>query len=493
MGRAKKLPAPDAPDFLPTPPPFRGTILDLMDLAGMHGPMWEAWRTYWRAIFALPMDAADLARFQKHTGRLAPPTEPVTEGWLLVGRRGGKSRDKALAACYLAISRDYTTILAPGERAVIPVIAADRKQARQVLNYLKGLVALGTVAPYLLRAPLASSVEFNTGVTVEIATASYRTTRGFTVVALVADEVAFWRSDDSAEPDTEVLNALRGGMATVPDSKILAGSTPYARKGELYRAHTEYYGKDIPDILVWNADTLSMHRTPRLEKFVAREFDKDPIVAASEYGTDGHVQFRADVESFVDPEAVLAVTVVNRFELEPVRDERGNLTMRYVAFTDPSGGSQDAWTLAIGHVVDLKPVLDAVRETRPPFSPEAVVKDFAVLLKSYAISEIEGDHYGGEFPRELFRKHGITYRTSDAPKSEIYKEWLPMLNAGRMELLDVPRLKNQFVGLERRVERSGKDSIDHAPGGHDDIANAVAGVLVRAARKRPVMVTRVAV
>jgi hypothetical protein len=55
---------------------------------------------------------------------------------------------------------------------------------------------------------------------------------------------------------------------------------------------------------------------------------------------------------------------------------------------------------------------------------------------------------------------------------------LPLLNAGRIELLDLPRLSTQLTGLERRTARSGKDSIDHAPGGHDDLANAVAGVLV---------------
>ena len=38
------------------------------------------------------------------------------------------------------------------------------------------------------------------------------------------------------------------------------------------------------------------------------------------------------------------------------------------------------------------------------------------------------------------------------------------------------RLVSQIVGLERRVSRAGKDSIDHAPHGHDDLANVVAGV-----------------
>lgn len=489
MPRKKKSDPPAAeavPSPAPSVVPYTGTILAALDAAGMTGPTWAPWRTFWKAIFALPMDAADLVRFQRHTGRQTPPPEPVTEAWQIVGRRGGKSRNLGVAAGWLAIRRDYTLLLAPGERAVIPVIAADRKQARQVLNYLKGFCRLPEVAPYVIRA-LSTSVEFSTGVTVEIATASYRTTRGYTVVALLVDEVAFWRSDDSAEPDTEILNATRPGMATIPDSLLLGGSTPYARKGELYRAHKEYYGKDVPDVLVWNADTLSMHHSPRLESFVARQFAADPVVAASEYGTGGSVVFRRDVETFVEPDAVDAVTVKDVREVPPVSGRR------YVAFTDPSGGSQDAWTLAIGHRDGETPVLDAVRETQPPFSPEAVVTDYANLLHAYDVRDVEGDHYGGMFPRELFRHHGITYRTSEAPKSDIYKEWLPLLNAGRMQLLDIPRIRAQFCGLERKVARSGQDSIDHAPGGHDDVSNAVAGVLVRAARKRPVQSVRCAI
>ena len=38
----------------------------------------------------------------------------------------------------------------------------------------------------------------------------------------------------------------------------------------------------------------------------------------------------------------------------------------------------------------------------------------------------------------------------------------------------------QLTSLERRTARGGRDSIDHAPGAHDDIANAVAGALVLA-------------
>ncbi len=40
-----------------------------------------------------------------------------------------------------------------------------------------------------------------------------------------------------------------------------------------------------------------------------------------------------------------------------------------------------------------------------------------------------------------------------------------------------PKMVSQLSSLERRVARGGRDSIDHAPGAHDDVANAVAGVL----------------
>ena len=151
----------------------------------------------------------------------------------------------------------------------------------------------------------------------------------------------------------------------------------------------------------------------------------------------------------------------------------------YRAFVDPSGGSEDAMTLAIAHKTtapDKRVIADAVREARPPFSPEAVVDVFAALCKLYRITKITGDHFGGEFVKEPFRRHGLSYEIAKQPKSNLYRDLLPLLNSGRIMLPKHDRLVSQIVGLERRVSRSGKDSIDHAPHGHDDLANAVAGV-----------------
>ena len=147
----------------------------------------------------------------------------------------------------------------------------------------------------------------------------------------------------------------------------------------------------------------------------------------------------------------------------------------YRAFTDPSGGSDDSFALAISHKSKDRIIIDAIREARPPFSPDAVVDDFAALLKSYRVSRVTGDRYAGEFPRELFRKHGIAYDLAKQTKSELFRDLLPLLNSGRIVLPRNERLQGQIVGLERRTSAVGRDTISHPERGHDDVATCVAG------------------
>ena len=125
-------------------------------------------------------------------------------------------------------------------------------------------------------------------------------------------------------------------------------------------------------------------------------------------------------------------------------------------------------------------ILDVIRERKPPFSPEAVVEEFATLIKTYRCSRVHGDRYAGEWPREQFQKRGVFYETSEKSKSELYVDLLPLINSRAVDLLDHDRLVLQLTTLERKTSRVGNDSIDHAPGAHDDIANAVAGALVTA-------------
>ena len=123
------------------------------------------------------------------------------------------------------------------------VIAADRLQARVVSRYISGLLHSTPVLEQLIASETKTAIELTTGITIEIHTASFRTVRGYTVVGAILDELAFFPTDDAADPDREIIAALRPAMATIRGAMLLCLSSPYARKGELYKAHRNHYGK----------------------------------------------------------------------------------------------------------------------------------------------------------------------------------------------------------------------------------------------------------
>src|SRR5262249_17753714 len=122
---------------------------------------------------------------------------------------------------------------------------------------------------------------------------------------------------------------------------------------------------------------------------------------------------------------------------------------------------------------------------RPPFSPDDVVREYAETLREYGIRTVQADKYAGAWVTEAFAKHRINCEQSAEPKSTIYGNVLPLLNSGRVELLDLPRWAAPLLALERRASRGRNDVIDHPPGGHDDLCNAAAGALLLAVGARP--------
>src|SRR5262245_5358348 len=323
----------------------------------------------------------------------------------------------------------------------------------------------------LIENERAESFDLANRITIEVGTCSYRTVRGYTFVAVLCDELAFWRSEDSASPDYEVINAVRPGMLTIPNAMLLCASSPYARRGALWDAHQKYFGVDDPEILVWQAATRTMNPTVS-QAYIDKKLEEDHADASAEY----LAQFRTDVEAFVTIEAITACIHAGCYERAPESRHA------YFAFVDPSGGSADSFTMAIGHVEQDQAVLDCVRERQSPLSPEVVVEDFCATLKQYRITTAYGDNYAGMWPAYAFAKHGIKYEKADRTKSQLYLAALPLINSRKVTLLDSDRMVRQLVGLERRTQWGGRDSIDHPPGGSDDVANAVAGCLSLANR-----------
>jgi hypothetical protein len=506
---------------------------------------WIAWRVFLAAVFALPCPTefddcpypgvpdSDVQRgaanvkqgasnqeiYTACTGRADWPALAAKIVALIVGRRGGKSYITAIVGIYLACCRRY--VLKLGTKAMVMILARDREQAGVIRGYIKAFLHAIDETREMIANETDQRIELKNGVTIEVRAVSDSGagTRGYTVVAALMDEIAFWPTDaTSKKQDKAVLRALRPSMAFVrwrtayehgTGALIVMLSSPYAKRGVLFDTWLSAYGQKQDanskrPILAWQADTLTMRpeQDPDLLADIEAEYEDDPENAKAEYG--GH--WRSDLETIFSKEAINGVCVEGVYERPYVASNAP-----YRAFVDPSGGSSDSYTIAIAHDEEIaqdgetfrKSILDKVIEWIPKFDPQGVSIEVAQLCKDYRISTVTGDAYGGEWPRDPLKKQGIGYTVSEKTRSELYLDFLPVVNSGRCALLDtngnkhVKRGVNQFVNLERRTGRTGKDAVDHPQGSHDDVSNAIAGVMVSGAAmqyriRRPSVTTRAA-
>ncbi len=432
------------------------------------GDTWGSWKTILKVLEGTELTEEERALFEKFTGRKISRPQGWEELLAVIGRRGGKSRAAALIAAHAALFGGWDRKAAAGERPQIWVVANDRTQATLVLSYTRALVAM---FPDQLEYEGREEIRLKSGVEICVKTCSLRSTRGASICCVVADEVAFWRSEDSsANPAIEVISAILPGL--MPGARLIQISTPYSKFGLVYDTWKDHYGKEDSDILVVQAPTISMNPTYS-ESTIRRLIARDKSRFESEYNST----FRDDISNFL-PESLVRPTMVRQVQIP-------DTNIRYTAFLDPAGGSgQDSFTLAIAHKEGEKFCLDRLEECKPPFSPEAVIANFCEVIRSFSIHSATADAYGGDLVAEPFRKAGIRIDKSPLSASEIYEAALYLFSSGRVELLDHERLASQLLTLERRTGLAGKDRISHPEGSHDDAANAACGALVFAQRER---------
>jgi hypothetical protein len=459
------------------------TDLDDPELWGpwFKGSSWDTWRVVLRAAFGQPLTEKEREVFRELAGDRAPPRKRVEELWVIAGRRAGNDSIASFLASQIAVSSEYEHILRPGEKATVLCLASTKDQAGIVLSYCRAYFERAKPLAGMVVRETADGFELDNGTEIIVAPNSYKSVRGRTYCCAIFDETSFWRDETSVNPDTEVYNAVLPGLSTLPGSMLIGISTPYRKSGLLYEKWQQHFGKNDDDVLVIRAASRQLN--PTLDQGrIAAALLKDKEAQAAEW----LAEWRADLADYVDRQVVEDLVVKDRRELLP---EPG---VHYAAVCDPSGGSSDSFTLAIGYRDEHhRGVLAAVREAVPPFSPAVVINEYASLLRSYGISRVHGDRYAGLFPRELFQQRGITYEPLEQSKSDIYVQALPLLNSRQVQLLDHQRMVNQIAGLERRVMRgTGRDVVDHPSGGKDDLANCALAVLLEVAgRPRGVFIS----
>jgi hypothetical protein len=285
---------------------------------------------------------------------------------------------------------------------------------------------------------------------------------------VLADEVAFWfTGTDFANPDTEILTAVRPGLLTTRGPLLMISSV-YAQTGELYDAFKKYYGAaGPPDILV--AYGTSRDFNPSLDQAeIDRAIERDSARNRAEYLSE----WRSDVEGFI-PREIVEACVGDYYELPP---EPG---ISYRCFGDAASGvpDGDSYAAAIGHKRGDEVIIDAIREVRPPFSPAEVINTVLLpLCRSYGVHAVTFDNYAAGFAQNLVRNAGLVFDPAKKHKSELFLDpFLPLLNSRKLRLPRNERAINQICSLERSSQRSGRDQVSHPLNGRDDVANVIAG------------------
>jgi hypothetical protein len=424
---------------------------------------WAPWLVFLKATYGLPLDEDEERLFCDCTGR---STYDLPEGgWrevaCITGRQSGKTRIASLLVAFEsalgAESRDgelYALLLAQDWRASI----------RASFSYVRSLFDTSAILRSAISGETRDTLDLANGLRVATYPCRPASIRGLRARVILLDELAFYRSSEGFAVDVEMIRAVRPCVA-MTGGRIVILSSPYGQSGALWDLHRRHFGRDDASTLIWRASAPVMNPTLPADYLARMEAD-DPEAFRSEVLGE----FRAGLSTLLDPEAIQACVATDRLELPPVD------AVHYEAFVDPSGGRRDAFTCAIGHRDGERGVVDVLRAWPAPFNPSGVTAECADLLASYRCSLAVGDRYGGEWPREAFREHGVHYNLADRVKSELYLSLLAHVNGARLELPDDSGLLAELRMLERRRGPSGKDRVDHPGGRHDDRANAVAGL-----------------
>lgn len=366
------------------------------------------------------------------------------------------------------------------------ILANDEDQAADDLSLAKKLIACNSILSSEVDVRQKEIIRRDGKGTLQILPARDAIgAHGKTYIFAGFDEIHGYRSHDLFEalaPDPTRQDAMiwvtsYAGIRHAPGIPLYDMMSA-GKRGSDPRMYFSWYGGD------YTTDTAAAELPP--------EQRANPSSAA--WGNDGYLdqqrsrlpthKFRrlhlnlpgAPDGAAFSGEHVMAAIVPGRRQLAR------EVGIRYFAFVDLSGGSNDDAVLGIAHydASSKRRILDVLisQTGRPPFNPKNAVIKFAAMLKEYGVSQVTGDAYAGETFRAEFLECGITYQKVGTAKSELYESLEPLLNAGEVELLDVPALQEQLLTL---VWRGTK--IDHIPGDHDDFANAAGGAIVLVANR----------
>jgi phage terminase large subunit-like protein len=434
-------------------------------------------QTFLKGTYGLPLNSEERTIYQRATGRTEYVPAEQKEATLIGGRRGGKDSKIAAPIALYESFRDHH--LSRGDRGNVMLIAPAKYQAQIAMRYIRTYLRSSPVLRNYIVRERRDEIELTNGISIACYPCSYVAVRGLSIVCAICDELAFWQHEQTdANPEDEVLSALRPAMATFPTAKLIKISTPFRKEGILWR---EFQQRAELDHLVWQMPSPEMNPT-LLPSILEQERKHDEEKFRREF----LAEFTDQINAWVTPDVLEPCIVRGRTELPRVEKAT------YAVAIDPAF-RRDDFALAILHrnadgtiVVDRASRWAGTKKAPLPY--EWVCQEIARIVKQYGINRVLGDQYCAAVIKQHFHKLGIHYNeyTFGAhTRGEIFGNLKHLLVQRRIELLDDPTLLRQLRVLEERKAPNGRVDIEPSHGLKDDLAVAVALAALELSRRPP--------
>ncbi|MGH7788409.1 MAG: hypothetical protein ACRERC_16185 [Candidatus Binatia bacterium] len=431
------------------------------------------WDVFLKAFEGLPLAPGELVMFQQMSGRTTPRPGGYSEGVAVVARQAGKDDTCSDTINADAVGTIISGVNVDGQFSV--AVAQDHRSS--VRTIFHRLSAPWRTIPMLRQHVVAfrsESFELDNGLTVVAMPCRPAAPRGLRVRVFVMNETDHYQNSEGNPVDFAMRRAALPTTATT-GGKLLIVSSPFLSTGLLGTLHAKHWGRADSPTLVIQGSAPDFNPTLPAD-YLQKMKDDDP----DSYATEVLGEFSRGTSTLFDDETVAACTM-------PVAERLPAPGRQYVGSFDASGGAHDAAAGSVGHTEATGGVVDAVRRWPSPHDPSAVVAEAADFFRRYGVRTVLADRYAGNYPVSEFKRHGITLEHCPLDRSALYLNLLPRARAAAVCWPNDGTLLRELRGLVRkRSAFGGKQNVDHRPGGFDDVAVTVAGVVYQLTTPRTV-------
>lgn len=442
-----------------------------------------AQESFHRTMYGLPLTPEQAAIAVEAVGRKEIEPRVYRSAFLCAGRRSGKStRIAANVVVFEACINKHP--IPPGERAAVILVAPTIRQAANTFKIIERKIQRSPTLKRLIvsvrSSPNESIIELSNQIDIVVIPANAKHVRGWNIVAAVLEEACFFRdSDTGAYNLEEIVNAIKPGMLTVPDSKMVLVSSPWAQVGYAWSLVRDR--DKNPDVLIWRAPSWVMN--PTLDRAeLERERQRNEQYWRREYAAE-----------WVSSASVLLDSVlVERCVARGISEFPHKREFVHCLALDPSSRGDD-FAMCCSHAEGDVIVIDYVKAWRAPgrgryIDYNVVIPHILDTMRRYDIPKAWSDQVSAAALSAAITKAGFqfeqttTFGTKAAPKFQTLRQ---KIVSGELVIPDDPELVEQLKNLEEILAEGGRSTVE-ARTGKDDKAVCCALAVYAAATQTEV-------